>query len=67
MLAKANKVAKSSQETPSPSESISESSEVMEIHLDWCTPFMIYHRTRACQRTRTNVNDYIIEQDIILY
>jgi hypothetical protein len=44
-LAKVSKVAKSSQETPLPIESISESPEVMEIHLDWRTPFMIYLRT----------------------
>jgi hypothetical protein len=44
-LAKASKVAKSSQETRPPKESITESAEVMEIHLDWRTPFMIYIRT----------------------
>jgi hypothetical protein len=44
-LANATKVAESSQETPPPSESITESSEVMEIHSDWCTPFMIYFKT----------------------
>jgi hypothetical protein len=41
-LAKASKVAKSSQEIPPSNESISKSPEVMEIHLDWRTPFMIY-------------------------
>jgi hypothetical protein len=40
-LAKASKVAESSQVTPPPNESISESPEVMEIHSDWCTSFMI--------------------------
>jgi hypothetical protein len=45
ILAKASKVAKSSQKTPPPNESISESCEVMEIHLDYQTPFMIYLRT----------------------
>jgi hypothetical protein len=44
-LAKATKVAESSQETPTPSEIITESLEVMEIHSDWRTPFMIYFRT----------------------
>jgi hypothetical protein len=44
-LAKATMVAQSSQETPPPSESITESHEVMEIHSDWCTPFMIHFRT----------------------
>jgi hypothetical protein len=43
-LAKAIKVAKSSQETPPPGESITESPEVMEIHSYWCTSFMIYFR-----------------------
>jgi hypothetical protein len=43
-LAKATKAAESSQETPPPSESITESPEVMEIHSDWRTPFMIYFR-----------------------
>jgi hypothetical protein len=44
VLAKASKGVESSQETPPPIEIISESPDVMEIHLDWCTPFMIYHR-----------------------
>jgi hypothetical protein len=44
-LAKATKVAKSSQVTPPPSESITESPKVMEIHSDWCTSFMIYFRS----------------------
>jgi hypothetical protein len=43
-LAKATKAVESSQETSSSIESISESPEVMEIHSDWCTPFMIYLR-----------------------
>jgi hypothetical protein len=46
-LAKATKAAESSQETPPPSESITESPEVMEIHSDWRTPFMIYFRTEG--------------------
>jgi hypothetical protein len=44
-LAKANKAVESSQETPPLLNSITESLEVMEIHLDWRTPFMIYLRT----------------------
>jgi hypothetical protein len=44
-LAKANKVAESSQETPPPLDGITESPEVMEIHSDWHNPFMIYLRT----------------------
>jgi hypothetical protein len=43
-LTKANKVVESSQETPSPPDSIIESLEVMEIHSDWRTLFMIYLR-----------------------
>jgi hypothetical protein len=43
-LVKATKAAESSQETPPPSESTAESPEVMEIHSDWRTPFMIYFR-----------------------
>jgi hypothetical protein len=62
-LAKPTKMAESSQETISPSENITKSPEVMEIDLDWRTPFMIYHRTRACQRTRSSMSDCVIEQD----
>jgi hypothetical protein len=43
-LAKAIKAVESSQETVPPKESITESPEVMEIHSDWRTPFMIYIR-----------------------
>jgi hypothetical protein len=45
-VAKANKAAESSQETPTPPppDSIAESFKVMEIHSDWRTPFMIYLR-----------------------
>jgi hypothetical protein len=58
-LAKASKVAESSLETPPPNGRISESPEVMEIHSDCCTPFMIYLRTGACQKTRMNLNDCV--------
>jgi predicted nuclease with TOPRIM domain len=44
-LVKVTKVAESSQETPPPRESITESPKVMEIHSDLHTPFMIYFRT----------------------
>jgi hypothetical protein len=44
-LAMANKVDESSQETPPPPDTITESLEVMEIHSEWCIPFMIYLRT----------------------
>jgi hypothetical protein len=43
-LTKANKVVESSPETPPPPDSIIESLEVMEIHSDWRTLFMIYLR-----------------------
>jgi hypothetical protein len=43
-LAKASKAAESSQETPPLTESVSESPEVMKIHSNWHTPFMIYLR-----------------------
>jgi hypothetical protein len=43
-LAKATKVVKSSQETPPPIESITESPKVMEIHSNWHTSFMVYLR-----------------------
>jgi hypothetical protein len=43
-LAKATNAAKSSQETPQRSENITESPEVMKIHSDWRTSFMIYLR-----------------------
>jgi hypothetical protein len=44
-LTKANKAGESSTETTPLVESISKSPEVMEVHLDWRTPFMIYLRT----------------------
>jgi hypothetical protein len=37
-------VAESSQETPPPTETITELLKVMEIHLDWRTPFIVYLR-----------------------
>jgi hypothetical protein len=46
-LAKASTTAKSSQERPPPTESLSERHEVMEIHSDWRTPFMIYLSIRG--------------------
>jgi hypothetical protein len=69
-LVKVNKVAKSSQETPPPSEGITESPEVMGIHSDWHTPFMIYLRTRGlledkveCERLRRWVGQYTLVND----
>jgi hypothetical protein len=43
-LAKANKAVESCQETTPPTESISESPKVIEVHSNWCTLFMIYLR-----------------------
>jgi hypothetical protein len=43
-LAKESKMVESPQETMLSVESIYESTEVMEIHSDWRTPFMIYLR-----------------------
>jgi hypothetical protein len=43
-LAKADEL---SQETPPPPDSITESPEVMEIHSNWRTMFMVYLRTRG--------------------
>jgi hypothetical protein len=65
-LAKACKASESSQEATLPIVSTSESLEVMEIHLNWHTPFMMYLRKGACQRIKMNVHDYIIEHDITL-
>jgi ribonuclease HI len=53
-LGKATKVAKSSQETPPPSESITEAPEVMEIHSDWHTTFMIYLRTGGLPKDKAD-------------
>jgi hypothetical protein len=44
-LAKANKAIEPSKETLPPNEGITESPEVIEIHSDWCTPFMVYLKT----------------------
>jgi hypothetical protein len=51
-LAKADKAAESSQETTLLIEGISESPEVMQIHLDWRTLFMIYLRTRGMREDK---------------
>jgi hypothetical protein len=51
-LAKATKAAESSQKTPPPSENITESPEVMEIHSDWHTSFIIYLRTGGLQENK---------------
>jgi hypothetical protein len=51
-LAKANRATESSQETPPPPDSITESAEVIKIHSDWCTLFMIYLRTRGLPKDK---------------
>jgi hypothetical protein len=53
-LAKATKAVASSQETPPPSKCTAESPEVMEIHSDWCTPFMIYFRIGGLQKDKVD-------------
>jgi hypothetical protein len=58
-LAKANKAVESSQETLPPLNSITESPEVIEIHSDWCTPFMIYLRTGGLLEAVTPQNSKI--------
>jgi hypothetical protein len=69
-LAKATKVAESSQETPPPCESITKTHEVMEIHSDWRTPFMTFLRTGGlpedkvdCERLRHWVGQYTLVND----
>jgi hypothetical protein len=52
-LAKANKAVESSQEAAPPNDSIAESPELMEIHLD----------RGACQKTMLNASDCINEED----
>jgi hypothetical protein len=73
-LAKATKAAESSQETPPPSESIIESPEVMEMHLDWHTPFMIYFRIGGSpedkvdhERLRRWAGQYILVNDELFW
>jgi hypothetical protein len=41
-MSKASKVVESSQKTTSPVEDKYESPDVMTVHSNWCTPFMIY-------------------------
>jgi hypothetical protein len=69
-LAKANKAAESSQETSPPLDSITESPEVMEIHSDWRTTFMVYLRIGAlpedkieCERLRRQAGQYTLVND----
>jgi hypothetical protein len=66
-LAKATNAAKSSQETPQRSENITESPEVMKIHSDWRTSFMIYLRIEGgglpedkveCEQLRHEARQY---------
>jgi hypothetical protein len=69
-LAKANKVSESSQETPLLSETVTESPEVMKIHSNRRTPFMIYLRTWGlledkdeCERLHHRVGHYTLLND----
>jgi hypothetical protein len=69
-LAKANKVAESSHETPPPPDGITESPEVLEIYFDWHTPFMIYLRTGGLpedkvegKRLRQQARQYTLVND----
>jgi hypothetical protein len=73
-LAKASNMAESSQVTPSVIESISESPEVMEIHSDWCTLFMIYLRTGGLpedkdehERLRHRIGHYTLLNDELFW
>jgi hypothetical protein len=47
---KVNKATESSQKITPPPDSITESPEVMEIHSDWCTLFMVYLRIGGLAR-----------------
>jgi hypothetical protein len=53
-LAKTTKAAKSSQETPPPCESITETPKVMEIHSNWGTLFMTYFRIGGLPEEKAN-------------
>jgi hypothetical protein len=46
-LSKARKAAESIEGTTPPNDKEPESSDVMTLHLDWHTPFMIYLKTRG--------------------
>jgi hypothetical protein len=59
-IAKATKAVESSQETLLQSESITESHDVMEIHFDWRTPFMIYFRIGGLPEDKVDLNDCVI-------
>jgi hypothetical protein len=65
-LAKATMVPESSQETTPPCESITETPEVMEIHSDWRTPFMTFHRIGGLledKSDRERLHQYTIVND----
>jgi hypothetical protein len=47
-------MAESSQETPPPTENITESPKVIEIHSDWRTSSMIYFRTGGLPEDKAN-------------
>jgi hypothetical protein len=67
-------VAESSQETPPPSESITESPKVMEIHSDWRAPFMIHFRIGGslenkvkCERLCHQAGHYTLVNDKLFW
>jgi hypothetical protein len=69
-LAKVNMVAKSSQETPPPPDSITEPPKVMKIHSDWHNLFMIYLSTGGlpedkvkCERLHRGIGQYTLVND----
>jgi hypothetical protein len=73
-LAKTSKAAESSQETMPPAESIVETPEVLEVHLDWHTPFMIYLRSGGllddkdeCERLCHRAGHYTLVNDELFW
>jgi hypothetical protein len=67
-------MAESSQETPPPSVSIIESPEVIEIHSDWHTPFIVYFSTGGLsedkidhEQLRHRAGQYILVNDELFW
>jgi hypothetical protein len=57
VLSKASKAAESIEGTTPPSDDKPESSDIMIVQSDWCTPFMIYLKIGACMKIRMNEKD----------
>jgi hypothetical protein len=57
VLSKASKAFMSIEGTTLPNDVKLESSDVMTVHSNWRTPFMIYHKMGACLKIRTNRKD----------